>query len=386
MTLDELEEKFEFDELLRRHEAGEKLDDSDYYRLAKKHSKWSDISFPDFEEMTEEYNMKYPIRKQRISAFKWQLNEFEKRIIDLNPNNPVEAIMIDDWNFGKKCRLTIEQLEQEEVLSKPQKADDAIGGIIISTTEMKLENMTLDELEEKFELEELWKRHEAGEKLEYGEYRRLAETTINWNYIHPLPDFEDMKNQFEQRYLDIPDRIVAYEYYLNDFEEMALDLDYNDPIERVMIDDWNFGKKCASNIRLLEAMLRSKSFNTPNEKHTRFSVSLSKEQLTSIYNLLVAKKFIEADLDTWIYWFNPEEVNYKGKIRWLKRKTALANMLDIISLKDTKWKPVAKLAFEEMEDIPNQRPYSDKEKEEGYVGYPDKSTTQIYDILKEIIG
>ena len=69
MTLDELEEKFELDQLQRRHEAGEKLDDSDYYRLAKRHYKWSNTDFPDFEEMADEYGTQYPIRKQRISAF-----------------------------------------------------------------------------------------------------------------------------------------------------------------------------------------------------------------------------------------------------------------------------------------------------------------------------
>lgn len=276
-------------------------------------------------------------------------------------------------------------LEEQEELNA-QKISDAIGGIITSTTEMKLDNMTLDELEEKFELDELWKRHEAGEKLEFSEYRRLAQQTWKWSFVHSLPDFDDMKYDFEQRFPDISDRIVAYEYSLNDFEEMTLDLNIDDPIDNVMVDDWNFGKKCASNITLLEAMLRSKSFNIPKENYIRFSVSLSKEQLVIIYNLLIAKKFIEADLDTWMYWFNPEEVNYKGKIKWLKGKTTLANVLNMISLKNTEWKPVVKLAFEEMEDIPNQKPYSDKEKEKGYVGYPDKSTTQIYDILNDIIS
>lgn len=220
--------------------------------------------------------------------------------------------------------MTLEELNA-------QKISDAIGGIITSTTKMELDNMTLDELEEKFELDELWKRHEAGEKLEFSEYHRLAKTTINWDFVHDMPDFDDMANDIERQYPDISDRIVVYQSVLLDFENMISILDQSDPIDNSMIFDWSFGKKCRLSIEFLESMLKSKSFNS-SKKVEIFSAkeNVTKEKLSNIFDILCADGWLESSKDIFLYWFGYHSVENSVQMKWNGDKGACAKMIQII--------------------------------------------------------
>lgn len=352
MTLDELEDKFELDELQRRHEAGEKLDDSDYYRLAKRHYKWSNIGFQDFEEMTDDYNIKYPIREQKISAFKWQLNEFEKRIIDLNPNNPVEAIMIDDWNFGKKCRLTIEQLEQEKALSKPRKADDAIGGIIIPS-------------------EGAWQIDE----------------------LHTLPDLGDLEDMIEDAKLSYTDQLVNYRMAYKQWEQNRhLFREYPDDLGDCYFDE-GYGEECLILIKHIEA-LRDDQIketqlsslpkiphqNISKEEPAKFETSLSKDQLKRIHDILSEEfNYLAYNEEAWLYWFNKGEKPKNHTLVWKKKgKQTLADTIDMLTVEKSAKRPIIKIAF----GLPNFNTTHRKEKNYAMM-YQDKDSTALYDLLKE---
>lgn len=353
MTLDELEEKFEFDELLRRHEAGEKLDDSDYYRLAKKHSKWSDISFLDFEEISEEYNIKYPIRKQRISAFKWQLSEFEKRIIDLNPDNPVEAIMIDDWNFGKKCRLTIEQLEQEEVLdTQALLVDDAIGGIAIP-----------------------------------------AVGPWQLGFIKTLPDLGDLEDMIEDAELSYTQQLENYRTAYKQWQQnKQLLKDFTDE-ERNLYFDEGYGEECLILIKHIEALRDDQiketqlSFipkmptqNVSDVEPVKFETNLKRDQLERVHDVLCEEfNYLAYNKEAWLYWFNKGEKPKNHTLVWKKKGTqTLADTIDMLTTENSTKRPIIEMAF----GIPNFKTTHRKEKDYDMM-YQNKDSTALYDLLKD---
>lgn len=111
-------EEFELNELFRRHGLGEKLSYSEYCLLARHHYLNGDYAFHDFEEMEILYKERYPNLDDRIAAFRWQEEDFNKRTKGLDNTDPIIETMVDDWNFGEKCRATACQLEQEVKLIK----------------------------------------------------------------------------------------------------------------------------------------------------------------------------------------------------------------------------------------------------------------------------
>jgi hypothetical protein len=80
--------------------------------LASKHYlKFQITPIPDFQELKEGIdNCNKSLVEKRI-YYQDELRNFKQNEILLDPNNPVEETMIDDWDFGKKCQIEIEFLD-----------------------------------------------------------------------------------------------------------------------------------------------------------------------------------------------------------------------------------------------------------------------------------